>query len=225
LSRLLRLLIQDRIAVNLALIFFAVFQAPQEAVMWLAAMNETTLAFFTLLTLLLWWNERPVLATISYSFALFSKESAILIPVLILLLHFYKERTLFRRSLALLLIPTAVFGAIFLRTISNNFMLTNHSYSFGSQAIFVLAKTLHRLHWPWAYVVLILVWCKDPRLPSLSTLASYLGRVALAMTPYMFIAYQNALPSRQLYLSSAVLMTVFGLLLRGHWNTTALKLF
>src|SRR5215467_6955262 len=45
-SLLLRRIFDDQITVALAVLFFAVFQAPQEAVMWLAAMNETTQFFF-----------------------------------------------------------------------------------------------------------------------------------------------------------------------------------
>src|SRR6185369_9310909 len=52
LSRLLRVLIKDETTIALSVILFGTFQAPQEAVMWLAAMNETTLFFFTLLTLI-----------------------------------------------------------------------------------------------------------------------------------------------------------------------------
>src|SRR5215468_9785646 len=81
--RLLRLLSIDEITSTLAVLLFAVFQAPQEAVMWLAAMNETTLFFFTALTLLFWVQDRHGLATVSYSLALFSKESAVVIPLLI----------------------------------------------------------------------------------------------------------------------------------------------
>src|SRR4030095_8130290 len=50
LCRLLHSVIAEEWTAGLAVLLFAVFQAPQEAVMWLAAMNETTLFFFTLLT-------------------------------------------------------------------------------------------------------------------------------------------------------------------------------
>jgi hypothetical protein len=56
--RFLRIVIPDELTVRLAVLLFAVFQAPQEAVMWLAAMNETTLFFFALLTLLAWSRRR-----------------------------------------------------------------------------------------------------------------------------------------------------------------------
>jgi hypothetical protein len=145
LSRLLDALIGDRLIVRLAVVFFAVFQAGQEAVMWLAAMNETTQFLATVVTLLLWWRGRYVLATTTYAVALFCKESAIIIPVLVILLDFYKYRTIFRRTQLLLLIPTILFATVFLLTASHNFMFTNRSYGFGFRAIFVLGRSLHRL--------------------------------------------------------------------------------
>src|SRR6185436_4337508 len=164
LSRLLRVLIKDETTIALAVILFGTFQAPQEAVMWLAAMNETTLFFFTLLTLICWSEERYVIATVTYTFALFSKESGIIVPALILLFDVYRNRFVWNRYV-LLLIPTAVFFAIFLSTLSNNFMLTNRSYSFGPHALVVLGVSLHRLLWPWFYIILLVVWIRAPKIP------------------------------------------------------------
>jgi len=222
-GRFLRTLIEDEWTVRLAMLLFAVFQAPQEAVMWLAAMNETTLFFFTLLTLLAWSRKRYVFAAMWYLCALFSKESAIIIPVLILLLDWYQHRRLPGKRHLLLLLPSAVFAAIFLTTVSNNFMLTNRSYAFGLQAIPVIAVSLHRLAWPWIYVVIVLAWVKTRRLPSLPVVAAYLGLVAVMMLPYAFIVYQTSLPSRQLYLASAVLMTMFAVLTKPLRGSPILK--
>jgi hypothetical protein len=45
------------------------------------------------------------------------------------------------------------------------------------------------------------------------------------MLPYVFIAYQNAILSRQLYMASAVLMAVFALLLKPIQGTMLVKVF
>jgi hypothetical protein len=225
LSRLLDALIGDRLIVRLAVVFFAVFQAGQEAVMWLAAMNETTQFLATVVTLLLWWRGRYVLATTTYAVALFCKESAIIIPVLVILLDFYKYRTIFRRTQLLLLIPTILFATVFLLTASQNFMFTNRSYGFGFRAIFVLGRSLHRLLWPWFYIVLVLVWLKTRRPPSWSQLVAYLAVVIVVMLPYTFVLYQSSLTSRQVYLACAVLMTLFSVMLRPIAGTPLLKLF
>jgi hypothetical protein len=218
--RLLAFVIHDDFVERTAPILFAVFQAPQEAVMWLAAMNETTMAFFAMITLLMWWRKRYAIATAAYALALFSKESGIIILALIALLELKQRQRKPYYAYALLLIPTGLFAAIFFTTLSANFMITNRSYTLGPQAILVLLLSLHRLVWPWLYIVLVLVWFKNWR-----KLPLYLGCVVVPMLPYMFIAYQRSLPSRQLYLASAVLMAVFGLLLKPLERTPLLGIF
>src|SRR5947199_6767306 len=60
----------------LAAILFAVFQGPQEGVMWVAALNETLLGSFVLSTFVLWFRGHYFISAISLLLALFSKESA-----------------------------------------------------------------------------------------------------------------------------------------------------
>jgi hypothetical protein len=226
--RLLAFVVHDEFVSHTAAILFAVFQAPQEAIMWVAAMHETTLAFFALITLLMWWQKRYTGAAAAYAMALFSKESGIVLLLLIALLDLKQGQRKPYRAYALLLIPTGIFAAIFVATISTNFMITSRSYTLGPQAIFVLLLSLHRLVWPWLYIILVLVWLTGratfvrrtlPRLPL------YLACVVVPMLPYMFIAYQASLPSRQLYMSSAVLMAIFALMLKSLERTTLLRIF
>src|SRR5207244_6352606 len=70
LRRLLAFVINDDFVWHTSIILFAVFQAPQEAVMWLAAMNETTMAFFTLIALLMLWRWPYFTAPAAYALAL-----------------------------------------------------------------------------------------------------------------------------------------------------------
>jgi hypothetical protein len=223
LSRLLQTLLSDKATARLAVLFFAVFQAPQEAVMWLAAMNETTLFFFAVLTLLCWSRERRAPAAAFYAVALFCKESAVLIPVLVLLMDLYQGKHVSWRKYGWMAVPTAVFAAVFLATLSTNFMLTNRSYAVGVQALLVLGKSLHRLVWPWLYIVLLLVGLKTRRWPSVSSIAAYLACIVVMMLPYMLIAYQTSLPSRQLYLASAAFMTMLAVHLRPLFGTFLMK--
>ena len=214
LFRFLRIVLKDEITIRLAVLLFAVFQAPQEAVMWLAAMNETTLFFFTLLVLLFWSRKRHAAAALAYSMALFSKESAIIIPAFVLLLDLYMQRKPVWQTYILLAIPSTCFLVIFVLTATHNFLLATGAYSIGPGAILVVAKTLHRLLWPWFYIFLILTWVTTRRIPSLPRVGWYLFGMIVTMLPYMFIAYQTSMPSRQLYLASAVLATLFASLLR-----------
>jgi hypothetical protein len=223
--RFLKVVIPDERTVGLAALLFAVFQAPQEAVMWLAAMNETTLFFFTLLTLLAWSQKRFGVAALAYFFALFSKESAVIIPMFVLLFDWYSEHRLLWRKYIFLLVPSIGFAVLFFVTLSQNFMLTNRSYSLHPGAILVVAKSLHRLIWPWMYIVIAITWLKTRMQPSWRQIAIGLGGVILTMLPYMFITYQTNLPSRQLYLASAVFMTTFAVLLRPLAGSSLHKVF
>ena len=113
LRRLTALLTNDeRIAVVSALLF-AVFQAPQEAVTWLAAMNETLLGFFVFSTLILWMRQEYGWALAAYSAALFSKESAPVVLMMIPLLQAHRGKPAFPRQYWMLLLPTVVFGTVF----------------------------------------------------------------------------------------------------------------
>jgi hypothetical protein len=228
LRHLLLLVTEDQFLADTAGVLFAVFQAPQEAIMWLAAMNETTLAFFTLIALSMWWQKRYFIASAAYALALFSKESGLIGLLLIALIEVKQRQWKPYRAYVFLLIPTAIFAGVFLSTMSTNFMISNRFYAVGPHAMLVLVLSLHRLIWPWLYIVLFLLWIglqKANRQGILSAVPIYLVCVLVPMLPYMFITYQNSLLSRQLYLASMVLMTVFALLLKRLRGTTLLPVF
>jgi len=225
---LVMLVFEDRFVADMTAVLFAVFQAPQEAVMWLAAMNETTQALFTFIALAMWWRKRYFIAGAAYTFALFSKESAVIVLLAIAVLEFKQRQWKPLRAYAYLLVPTAIFSGVFLWTMSRNFMVANRFYVVGPHALLVLLISLHRLIWPWFYILLLLVWLQLRKVQQgkeLRRVPLYLACVLLPMLPYMFIAYQNSLLSRQLYLASAVLMTVFALLLRRLRGTACFSLF
>jgi len=221
--RLLVIVTRDEWVARSAALLFGIFQAHQEAVMWLAAMNETTLFFFSATTLLAWWRKRYALAAAAFSCALFSKESAVIVPLFVVLLDRHMQRRLLWRKYLWLAIPSIVFLVLFLLTVSKNFMLTSRAYAFGPNAIVVMGLNLHRLLWPWFYLIVLVTWAKTRILPRLRDIAAFAGVLALTMLPYMFIAYQRTLPSRQLYLASAVLMTLFAILLRPLKRTVLLN--
>jgi hypothetical protein len=211
LGYLLRLLTKDPLLAFIGASFFAVVQAPQEAVMWLSGMTETLLAFFVLMTLILWARDHYFLATLTYVGALHSKESSILVLALVPLMQFYRGRRPFTWSYSLLLLPTAAFGVAMLATWHSNPMVSFGMHRVSVNAVVVLARSLHRLIWPWFYILIVLLWIARSW-PGWKHLVISIGAVALLMTPYMFIAYSNALPSRNLYLASAGLTSVFAML-------------
>jgi hypothetical protein len=206
LSRLVFELTKDLRLSSIAALLFAVFQAPQEAVMWLAAMNETLSGFFVLLTLLFWVRERPRLAALAFLFALFSKESALIVLLLVPLIDVCRGvRQPWLRYFAFLA-PSILFGAVFLLTLRGNFQVGNGTYAPSFHAVLVLLKSLHRLFWPWAYIILIVVLSMEKSAARIVQVLKWSALVAAAMLPYIFVTYTNNIPSRQTYLASAALM-------------------
>lgn len=211
LGYLLRLLTKDTYIAFVGTSFFAVVQAPQEAVMWLSGMTETLLAFFMFTTLVLWAKDRYVLATLAYIGALHSKESSVLILALVPLMQIYRGKQPFTRAYSLLLLPTAAFGIAMIATWRSNPMVSFGMHKANVNAALVVLRTLHRLLWPWFYVLILFAWLANS-FAGWRRLMLSIAFVALLMSPYMFIAYNNALPSRNLYLASAGLMSVFAML-------------
>ena len=197
---------------------FAVFQAPQEAVTWLAAMNETLLGFFAISTLIFLTRQKYGWALAAYSCALFSKESAPILLGLIALIQAHRGKPIPRRYF-LLLLPTAVFAAVFFYTLPVNFMVGRGTYALGFHAGLVLLNGLHRLFWPWAYVLIVLTRIVNGKWPPLRNVG-YVAWIAVLMLPYIFVTYTKDIPSRQLYLASAVFATVLaGAVLRLNSRT------
>lgn len=187
-------------------LLFAVFQAPQEAVMWLAAMNETLMGLFVFLTLLLWSRQRFGWAALAFLAALFSKESAVIVVLLVPLLDVCRGRPIPWQRYFILLVPSSAFAAMFVLTLSGNFQVGNGTYVPGLHAALVLLKSLHRLFWPWTYVVLILLLAIERTMPNWKRAATWGSLTAASLLPYIFVTYTNNIPSRQVYLASAALL-------------------
>ena len=188
-------------------LFLAVFQAPQEAVMWLAAMNETLSVFFILLTLMYWFRGRHAHAALAFTAALFSKESAVMLIVVLPLVETNRGKQVAWRDYWILALPPMMYSVFFMLTLSVNFQITHGTYAVSSRALLVLFKSLHRLVWPWGYLTLAVVFMSA---------RSRLNRRALdwallipfAMLPYIFVRYTTNIPSRQTYLASAVFLSL-----------------
>jgi hypothetical protein len=205
-----RLLIrlEDRLTAGLATLLFAVFQQPQEAVMWLSAMNETLAAIFILGALILWTRNKHGWALLCYTLALISKESAPILLVLIPLVQWRQWKPLFTPAYFLYFIPTAAFAAVFLKTWSANTMIHYQFYAISPHALLVLLITLHRLLWPWMYVFATLAMIWGSMRLTVRGAATAVGLIALPMLPYIFLTYARSLPSRQLYLACMVFMVI-----------------
>jgi len=205
---------ENEFVAGLATLLFAVFQQPQEAVMWLAAMNETLAAIFILAALILWTGNKHGWALLCYALALISKESAPILLLLIPLVQWRQQKPVFTRAYLLYLIPTAIFAAVFLETWSANSMIRYHVYAVSPNALLVLLISLHRLLWPWMYLFAALAMIWGGMRPSLRGVSMAVGLIVVPMLPYLFKTYGRYLPSRQLYLACMVFMLIVARLIQ-----------
>jgi hypothetical protein len=157
-------------------------------------------------------KDRPLLAMLFYVGALLSKESSVVVLAAIPLLQMYRGKRPFSRHYVLLLIPTIAAAIVFLATWKTNPMISFGLHEVSGHALSVLARSLHRLLWPWFYVLVVLTLLAVRSWPGWRVVGLSLAVVVLLMSPYMFITYGNALASRNLYLASAALMTFFGVM-------------
>jgi len=190
-----------RVAV-LGSLLFAVGQSPQEAVMWLAGINESLLALFILLTLWFWMREKFLWSAAACIAALFSKESGAVIVLLLPLVEFAAKRNVLRRRQVLYIgIPVLLFAGIFISSLSDNALVGQGFYGLGLHALIVWVKSLHRLMFPWLYLA-ILLWLTTGRGGKPSGIAAGFLWMGAALIPYIFLTYQDHVPSRHTYLAS-----------------------
>jgi hypothetical protein len=93
------------------------------------------------------------------------------------------------------------FSVFFILTLSMNFQLGHGTYALSPRGVLVLFKSLHRLIWPWGYLVTGAVllsqgWRVNRRAMDWALL------ILLTMLPYIFVRYTTNIPSRQTYLAS-----------------------
>jgi hypothetical protein len=204
LSAIVRTISGDEAISWLGGLMLAVFQAPQEAVMWLAAMNETLSAFFIFVTILLWFHGHRGLAALAFVTALYSKESAVILIVLLPLVEWMRGRRVPWTDYWILAVPAILFTTLFLLMLSTNFQVGQGTYVLSIRGASVLLKSLHRLFWPWAYVVMFAVIVAHKGQLARRSIG-WAALIPVTMLPYIFVSYTNNIPSRQTYLASAVL--------------------
>lgn len=179
--------------------FFAVHEGHQEAVMWFSAVNELLQFAFGLAALLAWKHRSP-LSIPAFALALLSKESAVVIlPLLILV----RRPRLWEIAPHCMLTAAAIFSVW--QSQQQSFRFHDGSFSLEAPFLVTLAHSTFRLLWIWGLLALPFVAWKDLRMPLLWILLSFL--------PYSFLTYSTAIPSRQTYLASAGLAVLVGLAL------------
>jgi hypothetical protein len=222
---LLLLLGRENLEAYIAAVLFAVFHAPQEAVMWLVAMGEALQGFCVLAILVLWLQKRYAVGLLIYCVALFTKESAPMVMIFLALLQWYRRERIFTTAFLWYSLPTAAFAAFFIWMWAGNSFIQGGAYAFGPQALSVLVLSIHRLLWPFFYIVLLGSGLGTGKWMKPDTVVKFLGLVAIAMLPYIFLTYSKALPSRHVYLASMVLVGAMACLIAGIRSTRWRRLF
>jgi len=202
-------------------VFFAAYERHQEAIMWISAVNDLILTIFCVGFLLLWFRNTALsqaFATVVFGLALFSKEPAIaLLPlaVLLLMLKGLSSREALVKSAPLALM-TAGYVYLWLSRASQNFFLTDHHYAFGFHFLPVSAQTVVRMIAPTALFMLpIFVLARKAWMRSVlhgKALLFFAAVMCLAVIAYSFLTYLPSIPSRNTYFPSVGLAALVGLL-------------
>lgn len=197
-----------------AAFFFAVREGHQEAVVWTAALHDQLVTFtatLCLLTLALAiQDQRPrrlPLVFLLFLAALYSKESAAILPVMAALIWLLYAR----RDGRVLALVCAMAGVAALYTWASLTTTRHHLHledgTFSLHAPFALnaARSYLRMLVPWGMPALVVVAWRQWRFASAAVAFSL-----LALLPYSFLTYMNRVPSRHTYWAAVALALLSG---------------
>lgn len=203
-------------AAFLAALLFVALQDGQEAIMWIAAMTYALAGFSILAALVLWAKERCAAAATVFLAGLFTSESLLVLLLLIPLSDYWAAgRLRWRRRYLVLLLPPLVFAAVFWATLPANYMLAEHAYAPGWHGAPVLARSIFRLTFPGVVLAAAILWLAERRL-ALEALARGIAWSCITLLPFVFLTYQNHVPSRHAYVPAmGSAMAIAGLLAAG----------
>jgi hypothetical protein len=189
--------------------------------MWLGGMHEGWVGLCVLATLLAWLNGRFLTAGVCFFIGLFSKESALIALALLPIVEAIANRRIaLRVQLVYLIIPFLVFTGVFWVTAADNTLITHRFYEFGPSAIWVLLNSAHRLMFPWMYLTAAVFAFTARRRPP----GVFWGAAAwmiVCLLPYIFLTYQDHVPSRHEHLASMGLCWALAVLL---WEIRPIRL-
>ncbi len=192
--------------------FFAVQEGHQEAVMWYAAVHELLVFFFAAATMLAWlrfceWSRRRdfAIAFVCFLLALLSKESAVaVVPLLVLLAP--EPRRIWKSALPFAGAAAVYFGFAWVARGSHQHF-NDGTFALTAPFWVTLWNSTGRLLWIWGALALaaLLAWGDESRTRTLKIAAAW---TFVFLLPYSFLTYMPRLPSRHTYLASAGLAWV-----------------
>jgi hypothetical protein len=198
--------------------FFAVYEGQQEAIMWSAGSSELFVVLFGMLAWVCWvkWLQGAnwrwcFLAGIAYFLALFSKESAVVLPAM-MLIPVVANRTNLKRALVgiapFAAMTIAYVGWIWISRVAKP-GYNDIRFSFSSPWPLVIAKSFWRMVVVWGSLSAAILGKWGER-ASRRMIAMSSAWMVLGILPYSFLSYMNQLPSRATYLPSLGLAFLVG---------------
>lgn len=186
---------------------FLLVASHQEAVVWVAAVHELLVFGFVLLCLLGWVQWLRLrrsgwlwLAAAAFVLALYSKESAAVLPALLAgfwLIEGERRRVDLIMVILSLAMALAYTWAVFAASQQHQHL---HDGTFSLHAPFVanLLRTLWRIYLPWGIAALAyLLWKRKIAPVAAATCFSI-----VTLLPYSFLTYMPFAPSRHTYLAT-----------------------
>jgi hypothetical protein len=169
-------------------------------------------------------RERPGLYAAAvglYILALLSKESAVAIPALLLLISLIESVPL-RRALAHVLPFMALSGVYFWLSVTGakeNQHYMDGTFSLAAPVWITLPNSLARMFWIWGAVALAALLALR-QTDNRRLLVASAGWMCATLLPYSFLTYMNHVPSRHTYLAGlglAWLLALAALAIWDHW--------
>jgi len=231
--QLARILTRDEEVAWSAAVFFAVVYQSQEAIYYIAAMNESLMVLFGLSALVLWLRQRYLLTLLAYSLALLSKESALILPLLAVMIEWglAGSRPLRPPRFLVWLIPAAGRLGFFFYFRSENYYVTEGFHAISPAIGGVLINSLVKLMVPWLPIVLLVIWvsrqgspgregtrtpASPPELPGVlwnSHTWWWAAWPVIALLPYVTLTYQSHVTSRHYYLAAVGWVVLLAILI------------
>jgi len=191
-------------------IVFVLQERHHEAVIWYAALPELLVFFFALSALLLWmhWLRSQRLSIVLWGgvltcfvLALLSKESAVAIASLMIVMAVVEHASVRRAIVGLL--PIAIVAGVFALSVFSG-RNQNHHFTDGTFALqtgFIKTAFLSagRGLWVWGWISLGALRLLGVRNRSL--LFAACSWILMALLPYSFLTYMTTVPSRHHYLA------------------------
>ncbi len=208
-------------------VLFAVHPQHVEAVSWLVQRKELLASLFSLIAIAVYLTGRPVLSTFILGVAMLSKPTAIMVPVLLLLLGFAMVEPGERRFAGLAKLALGLSGAFLLSVCVALLVLINTDKVVGMNEAFPLLTRVvlyanNAMHGISGFVTLRAGSFHQP-IPSYVTSGSWLGGLSVVLLALLLLIAAGLLASRQL--SVRVAATGFLFYIAALLPTGGIKLF